>query len=315
VGSVATCNYLARDLGVKSGMSCVKAQKKAPECVFLPVRKDYYLRVSENIMRVLRGYADAFEQVSVDEAYLNVSSKTDFKGAAGYAASLKAAVYEKEKLTLSVGAGPNKLIAKIASSEEKPDGIKIVPPAGVEGFLSPLPVKKIPGVGPKAAGKLVSLNVHSVSDLKALSVSQLTSLFGEAWGKKFFGYARGADDSQVSERTKEQVGRMMSLKSNTKDKEEVLGVLSTLADDVHARLSSSNKSFKTVSVVFVLSDLSMKTRSKTFSSPTNRKEVILLAQKHLVDSFLSQDSSEIRRVGVTLSSLSDLGGQTSLVDY
>lgn len=148
-GVVSTCSYEARKYGIHSAMPVSKAYKLCPECVFLPVRMDLYKAVSSNVMQILRGFSEKFEQVSVDEAYLVPFDVRSFDDALICAQRIKDEVKQQEEITCSVGIGPNKLIAKISSGFQKPDGLTIVRPEDVRDFLFPLPVSKIPGIGRK----------------------------------------------------------------------------------------------------------------------------------------------------------------------
>jgi len=148
-GVVSTCSYEARKYGIHSAMPISKAYKLCPDCVFLPVNMKLYKEVSENVMAILRGFAEKFEQVSVDEAYLVPIDIRSFDDAVLCARRIKDEVKGQEGITCSVGIGPNKLIAKIASGFQKPNGLTLVKPEDVKDFLFPLPVSKIPGIGRK----------------------------------------------------------------------------------------------------------------------------------------------------------------------
>lgn len=149
-GVVSTCSYEAREYGVHSAMPISQAYKLCPDAKFLPVNMPLYKRVSRELMAILREHADKIEQVSIDEAFLDVSTKVhDWNSAREYARMIKRQILEKEGLTCSVGIAPNKTIAKIASAFVKPDGLTVVEEENARAFLTPLPVKKIPGVGPK----------------------------------------------------------------------------------------------------------------------------------------------------------------------
>ncbi|HLD78726.1 MAG TPA: DNA polymerase IV, partial [archaeon] len=188
-GAVATANYPARKLGIHSGMNLATALRKADkETVFLKADRPYYLEVSGRVMDVFREFADAFEQVSIDEASLEVTERCneDFSKAELLAKRLKEAIKRKEKLTCSVGIGPNKLLAKMAAGMRKPDGLTAVRPEGVDGFLEPLPVGKLYGLGPKSEEALAAIGVRTVKQLKALRLEKLTQLFGPAKGRWFF---------------------------------------------------------------------------------------------------------------------------------
>src|SRR5256886_9602716 len=151
-GVVMAASYEARQLGIRSGMPISTAWHKTPQAVFLRPDYDRYAAVSESVIEVLRSFADVLEHVSIDEAFLDITSKVHgFDDVAAYAAKVKAAVREKEGLACTIGVGPNKSIAKMASDMAKPDGLKVVRPEEVTAFLEPLPVTKISGVGPKTA--------------------------------------------------------------------------------------------------------------------------------------------------------------------
>src|SRR5262245_1815190 len=157
-GVVTTASYAARKYGIRSAMPISRAWRLAeaarrrgePEAVFLRGDHAAYREVSGRIMAIAADGSDAFEEASIDEAYLDVSSLADFARAEAHARALKADIAAREGLTASVGIGPNKLVAKIASDFRKPDGLTIVEPAGVQGFLDPLPVRRLPGIGPKS---------------------------------------------------------------------------------------------------------------------------------------------------------------------
>ena len=153
-GAIATANYMARKFGVKSGMPIRFAKKRLeerPDSIFLPTDFDYYSDISEKAMKIIEGFADTFEYVGRDEAYLDVSKKTegDFKKASHLAQQIKNTIREKVKLTCSIGISPNKLVSKIASDFKKPDGLTVVTPEKVEVFLEPLKIRDIPGIGKK----------------------------------------------------------------------------------------------------------------------------------------------------------------------
>src|SRR2546428_174252 len=165
-GVVMASSYEARQIGIRSGMPIGMAWRKAPTATYLRPNYELYGAVSESVMNVLRSYADILEHVSIDEAFLDVTSKVrDFDGAAGYAARVKAAVREREGLACTIGAGPNKSVAKIASDLAKPDGLKVVRPEEVTRFLDQLPVTKISGVGVRTAQLLERSGVRTIGEL------------------------------------------------------------------------------------------------------------------------------------------------------
>jgi DNA polymerase IV (DinB-like DNA polymerase) len=173
---VVACSYEARKFGLRSGMPISIAYRLCPQAVYLRPNWNLYEGTSQEVMETLRGLGDRFEQSSIDEAFLDVSSRVSGAASAKkLALDLKAAMKEKHGLTCSVGIAPNKSSAKIASDRNKPDGLTFVPPDGVEEFLSPLPVKVIPGVGIKTQDFLKSKGIETVGQLQKVSGKQLIS--------------------------------------------------------------------------------------------------------------------------------------------
>ena len=267
-GAIATANYVARKYGVKSGMPIKFAKKRleeVPDAVFLPTDFDYYSEVSQKTMDVIKEYADIFEYVGKDEAYLDVSKRTEgnFVSAAHLAQQLKNAVRNSTKLSCTVGVSVNKLVSKIASDFKKPDGLTIVPPDKIETFLDPLPIRSIPGIGKKTEEKFAEMGLEIILDLKKLDVFSLNSMFGRKTGAYIYNAARGIDDEPVSQRQEAtQYSRITTLKQDSKDYDFLAKDLERLCEDVHATILKDNVLFKSVGIQFVQSDLSNKTRSK-----------------------------------------------------
>ena len=197
-GVVAACNYEARAFGVHSAMPMSIAVRCCRELVRLPVRMELYRQVSTQVRSVFDDYTPLIEPLSLDEAYLDVSSVTLCQGSASLMAKeIRQRIFEATGLTASAGVGPNKLIAKIASDWQKPDGQTVVTPGQVSDFIRLLPVKKIFGVGRVTAGKMHLLGLHTCEDLQVLSVEQLIQHFG-SFGERLYQQCRGLDDRPVS---------------------------------------------------------------------------------------------------------------------
>ena len=169
-GAVSTSNYFAREHGVKSGMPLYLAKKRleGTEAVFMPVDDKFYEQISNRIMQIFRGYADNFEQDSIDEAYLDVTKRTEgsFEVARDIAKKMKNDVEKNVGIIFSVGIGPNKLIAKIAADSQKPNGLTVVKPEEIERFLLDLPVNRLVGIGRKTAKKLSELGLKTVGEFR-----------------------------------------------------------------------------------------------------------------------------------------------------
>ncbi|MBN1358605.1 DNA polymerase IV [Candidatus Bathyarchaeota archaeon] len=305
-GAVSTANYVAREFGVKSGIPLYLAKKRleGTEAIFLPVDDEFYEQISNKIMQALRGYADSFEQTSIDEAYLDVTSKVQgsFEAARDLAEKMKREVKNEVGIAFSVGVGPNKLVAKIAADSQKPDGLTVVKPEEVERFLSPLPVNRLLGVGRKTAAKLGDLGVKTVGELARYDVQRLVEVFGKKLGVYFHNAAKGVDNEPVQETGEaESISRISTLKENTCDLVVVLEKTDQLIDGIHKDVVKRNISFKQVGIIAIQTDLSVRSRSKTLETATRDAEVLRRAVRELFEKFLGESELEIRRVGVKIS--------------
>lgn len=221
-GAVSTANYIARKYGVTSGIPIFLAKKKLKkkDAVFLPVDHEFYEEVSGKTMGILRSHADLFEQVGIDEAYLDVSQKVkgSFEEVKELAQKIKEEVKSQQKLTCSIGIGPNKLVAKIAADIQKPDGLTIVKPEQVESFLSPLQVSRLIGVRRKTKKKMQTLGIRTIGDLAKYDVQRLIEVFGKKLGIYFHNASIGEDDESVQERGEvESISRISTLKEDTRE--------------------------------------------------------------------------------------------------
>ena len=305
-GAVSTANYVARKFGVKSGIPLFLAKKKleGTEAVFLPVDYEFYRQISDRIMQTLRGYADSFEQVGIDEAYLDVTQKVqgNFEAAGDLAQKMKDDVKNQQSITFSVGVGPNKLVAKIACDNQKPNGLIMVKPEEVERFLSPLPVDRLIGVGRKIAQKMDALNIKTIGDLARYDVQRLVEIFGKTLGVYFHNAANGIDNESVQETGEaESISRIATLKENTRDLTLILEKASQLIEGVHKELVQRNLGFKQVGIIAIMADLSVRSRSQTLEKPANDMELLRRTVRELFEKFLGESELEIRRVGVKVS--------------
>ncbi|MEM2981267.1 MAG: DNA polymerase IV [Thermoproteota archaeon] len=305
-GVVSTANYVARKYGVKSGIPISVAKKKLGNtgAVFLPVDHDYYDTVSGKVMKILKNYADVFEQAGIDEAYLDVSMRVekDFDKARELAQRIKEDLKASQKITCSIGVGPNKLVAKIAADFKKPDGLTLVKPEKVEEFLSPLPVNRLIGIGVKTESIMKSLGVETIGDLARYDVQELIRFFGVKLGAYFHNASRGIDDSPVKEyRETASLSRISTLKEDTRDLEPIVKKINELCGEIHAELAQQKWRFKQVGVIAVMKDISVRSRSRTLEKPTNDLDVLKKSVKELFEKLLKESDLEVRRVGVKVS--------------
>jgi len=271
-GVVTTANYRARKFGIRSALPISRAWRLAeaarrrgePATVFIQPNMALYRAVSGRVMQILDGYADAFEEASIDEAYLEVSSRQTYAAAAEHMTRLKTEIFEREGLGCSIGIGPNKLIAKIASGRDKPNGLTVVEPEAVEAFLSPLPIRVIPGIGPKSEHFLHQRSLRTVADLRQVQEAELIEWFGK-WGGRLFEKVRGIDDSEVSnEWQRKSLGEQETFDEDTHSEATVRQRLNGMAERIIARLRGKEfKGFRTVTVTVRFADFQTSNRSRT----------------------------------------------------
>lgn len=320
-GAIATANYLARKYGVKSGIPIKFAKKKleeVPDAVFLPTDFEYYSEISENAMKIIREYADIFEYVGKDEAYLDVTNRTesDFKKAAHLAQQLKNTLRSAVKLSSTIGISSNKLVSKIASDYKKPDGLTIVEPENIESFLDPLPIRTIPGIGKKSEEKFSEMGLDTISQLRNVDVFTLNGLFGRKVGAYIHNAARGIDDEPVSPRHDPiQYSRIITLKQDSKDFDFLVKDLEKLCDELHETIIKDNLLFKSVGIQFVQSDLSNKTKSKTLRNHTSGLDELKKTAIQLLRESLEDQKLPIRRLGVKVSDFSQVSGQVDITRF
>ena len=221
-GAVSTSNYIARKYSVKSGMPLFLAKRKleGTDAVFLPVDHEYYEQISNKIMQVLRGYATSLEQVSVDEAYLDVTEQVQgsFEKAKDYAQKIKTEVKAQVGISFTIGVGPNKIVAKIACDSQKPDGLTVVKPEEAKIFLASLPVDRLLGVGKKTSAKMDSLGIKTIGDLANYDVQKLLAIWGKIFGIYFHNAANAVDNEPVQEQGEaESISRIGTLKQDSRD--------------------------------------------------------------------------------------------------
>lgn len=303
-GVLSTANYEARKYGLNSAMPISIAYRKCPDCIFLPVDMDYYVEVSSRIMQILKKYADKFEVVSVDEAYLDISSKGTLEKAKEIAYKIKKEVWEKEKLTCSVGIGPNKLIAKMAADHKKPNGLTIVTDSGIHKFLNPLPARKLHGVGPKTEARLKEIGIEIVGQLAKTSLKTLKAFFGQSFGSYLHEASHGIDESPVVEEwTAKSVGRQVTFEKDTKDKGQIHQVMDEIIDDSFSQLKEQEfKTYKTVTIKVRYEDFETKTKAFTLKDKAFTAEPAKSVAKNLLKEFLKSEK-KIRLVGISLSKL------------
>jgi DNA polymerase IV (DinB-like DNA polymerase) len=302
-GVVVACSYEARKRGIRSGLPISRAYRLCPDGVYMRPNLALYAEVSYDVMELLRKFADKFEQVSIDEAYLDVSDMSaSFGGPIELAKRIKSELKESEALTCSIGIAPNKSAAKIASDYQKPDGLTYVDPSHVKEFLAPLPVSKISGVGKKTEPKLNEIGIKTIGDLAAYSPKVLYEMFGKSavW---LWAIANAEEHVDVQESyIMKSIGAEHTFDIDTDNWTLVDNELQKLIDSVHGRLIDERKLFRTVTVKMRFRGFETYTRAKTLRLPTERKEAVRETVNDLLEEFRKQPK-KVRLVGVRLSGL------------
>jgi DNA polymerase IV (archaeal DinB-like DNA polymerase) len=318
-GVVSTSNYKAREYGIKSGMPIALAKHRLEgiDAAFIPVDHGKYETYSSRVMETLRSQVDTLEQAGMDEAFFDITKRTggDYDAATAFALELKTRIFREEKLTCSIGLGPNKVVAKIASDFKKPDGLTVVRDETAFGFLSPLSIEKIYGVGPKTARLLEAGGIKTIGALASTPTERLEDLFGKKLAVYLHNASNSTDDEQVVDRRgSSQLSRIITLKQDSHDLDQIAGALAPALKDLHERLVSENLFFRSVSAIGILKDLSTRTRSKTLESPTNDYPVLEREVKELFSALL-REVGDLRRAGVRVSELHDMANQRSLAEF
>jgi len=313
-GVVFTSNYEARKLGVRSGMPISRAWKQASLAIYLPPNFPLYEKVSQQIMDMLRSFSDKFEQWGIDEAFLDVTTKVkDYEEAEAYAKKVKQEISKTQRLTCSIGIAPNKLLAKIASDFEKPDGLTIVKEDKAEEFLAPMQVRKLLWVGKKTEAKLLEMGIKTIGDLAKYDASVLNDRFG-VMGTVIHLMARGIDKSEVEERSKvKSISRELTFESDTTDSKTVLQGVDKLSEDVQRDVSERKLLFKNVTIKIRYENFETHTHGRMLASHTDRIQDLKKISRELVIDYL-RPRRKIRLIGVRVSDFMSMKNQRTLVE-
>ncbi len=299
-GVVSAASYEARVFGIRSAMPLRTAAALCPDAVFLPVDGRKYDQVSGEVMAILRRFTPLVEPVSIDEAFLDVTgSRALFGDGGAIARRIKEAVRSEVSLTASVGVGPTKLVAKVASDLRKPDGLVVVEPGTEAAFLEPLPISRLWGVGPATAAVLREYGVATIGDLARLPEDVLVRRFGPH-GAALHDRAVGRDADPVAGRDPaKSIGHEHTFDHDTSDRETLERTLLAMAEGVSARLRGAGLRARTVTVKVRDSSFRTITRQRTLEEPTDLTEPIWRAALMLAEPELR--GIRVRLIGVTAS--------------
>jgi DNA polymerase-4 len=304
-GVVATANYVARTFGIHSAMSCAEALRRCPQAVFVRPRHATYGEYSRAVWSTVRGVVPTVERTGIDEGYLDVGEVAeDFLEARAVAEAVQTAVRAATSLTCSLGIASCKVVAKVASDRRKPAGLTVVPPGAEASFLAPLPVRRLPGVGPKAEERLRRAGIETVGGLAALTDDELRRLLPGSVGTMLRDRARGIDPRELEL----AVERISISVENTfvrdlTDREKLHEELRGMAAEVARHLQASGQTARTVTAKLRYADFSIRTRSTSLPVPIDDGRRIGELACALLDRGLRDRPGALRLVGVGVSGL------------
>lgn len=303
-GVVAAASYEARRFGIHSALPAARAVRLCPRAVFIKPDFPRYKAESEKIFEIFRRFTPVVQPASLDEAYLDVSEHLEPWGSAtAVAKEIRRVVWEERELTVSVGVGPNRLIAKIASDCDKPDGLTVVKPRRVRAFLDPLPVRRLHGVGPATERALAELGVSTVAELRGLELEVLSRRFGRH-GQGLYRYARGLDQRPVrTHRERKSLGHERTYSSDLGSLREMDAELDKLAGRVAAGLERREIAARTFTVKVRYADFTTLSRGRTLERATTSSRRIADVAKALLRQTSAGRGESVRLLGITGSGL------------
>lgn len=295
-GVVSTASYEARRFGVRSALPSATARRLCPNLIFVEPRFDAYKAVSKQIREIFHQYTDLVEPLSLDEAFLDVSHH---KSATLVAQEIKQKIFQTTALTASAGVSINKMLAKIASDYQKPNGLFVIPPESIEDFVAQLPIEKFFGIGAVTAAKMHSLGINTGADLRNWSKESLVKIFGKA-GLLYYGYARGEDNRAVEpNRVRKSLGAEITFTADIDDKVRLSEELSTVRDEVWSRMKRHEFSGKTVVLKVKFDDFHQITRSTTLSHSVETIDALHCAAEELLAT-VDLLGRKVRLIGLTV---------------
>jgi len=300
-GVVATASYEARKYGIHSAMPLRTAHKLCPHAVFLPVDYEEYSRISAIIKNILRELSAVMEDVGIDEAFLDMSEyDTPPEEISG---EIKKRILQETGITCSVGIAPNKLLAKIASDLQKPDGLTVITVDDIDSRIWPLAVRKLWGVGPKTEARLKELGVNTIGELASMTLDRLVEEFGESYGNFLHEASRGIDDSPlVTHWEPKSVSRETTFESDVSNWQTLAKTIADLAREVAGDIKQRGYKGRTVTLKLRFSDFRTLTRAKTLDEPTDSYETIRKTAFYCLQK-IDLTGERIRLLGVRITGL------------
>jgi len=297
-GVVAACSYEARKFGVRSALPISRAWKLCPKGAYVRPRMARYAEVSREIMEILRRFTDLVEPLSIDEAFLDITGSLALFGAPiQIARAVKKQIHEATGLTASAGVAPNKFLAKIASDWKKPDGLVVVEPNEVEGFLRDLPISRLWGVGPKTEERLLEMGLHTIGEIRERKQEDLMHALGGSLGMHLHELAMGHDERPVvPDWEPKSVSNETTFDEDTRDREVLVATIRRLGESVGRRLRRENYQARKVTLKLRYEPFETHTRQVSVKKPIDTDEEIIRLALSLFDQFSLE--RRIRLIGV-----------------
>ncbi|MBN1562091.1 DNA polymerase IV [candidate division KSB1 bacterium] len=309
-GVVSTCSYEARRYGIHSAMPISEAYRRCPDAIYVFPRGHRYADVSHQIMSLLDSYSPDIEQLSIDEAFLDITTSYKLHGTPEkLACDIKRRIRQEVELTASIGIAPNKFVAKVASDLRKPDGLVIVEEADVEAFLQPLDISRLWGVGVKTLPRLQQLGIHTIGDLARLTQDELYRRFGQT-GLHFYRLAHGIDDRAVETSGKaKSISKEVTFDVDSDDEETIHNTLRYLCNELAREMRRQKYRGRTITLKIRLHDFTTFTRSRTLNTFVNHFDDIFA---NIGELYAHLQRDKVRLVGVAVSQLEKGEGQLDL---
>ncbi|MCA9735012.1 MAG: DNA polymerase IV [Deferribacteres bacterium] len=308
-GVVSTASYEARTYGIHSALPISQAYRLCPHAIFVRGRIQRYVELSRKIIEIIKNYSPVVEQISIDEAFVDISGSLRLLGSAKeIAVKLKADILQQTGLKASVGIAPNKFIAKIASDLEKPDGLTICEQGHEKAFLAPLPIRKLWGVGARTEERLQKLGIHTIGDIAAFDVKKLTEKLG-VWGFGLWKLANGIDNRKIgTQHKRKSISEERTFNEDVADYTTVEKTLFKIADELSRTMRRKALKGRTITLKLRLEGFDTFTRSKKLTDYVQDADSLRAVVVGMFRQFPINER-KVRLVGIAVSQLNTLGGE------